>query len=122
MTAAIWAYAGILDQHRQILIARWSEHSGEAAVDAYIAELQNDPYTLLLRTIADRISDEEFLTVLASKLITTRDGMPEGRFLELAEVVTALEGAFDILNDPPVAASAQNIAMNEDTDLIAIAI
>jgi hypothetical protein len=118
MMVALWTYTGLLDQHRQFQIAGWGEHSSEPAVAAYIAELQNDPYTLLLRETASRMNDEEFLTDLAGKLLAARDGTPGGQFLRLAEVISALEDAIDILNDLPTAPSVQNLATNEDSDLV----
>jgi hypothetical protein len=122
MMVALWTYSGLLDQHRQLLIASWGEHSSKPAVAAYIAELQNDPYTLLLRETASRMNDEEFLTNLAGKLLAARDGMPGGQFLRFAEVISALEDAIDILNDPPVAAPVQDLMTNEDIALVDVPI
>lgn len=109
MVKALKDYVGVLSEQRQDLIEEWGSVAGNAALAARVDELEADPYTIILKEVADRLNNPKFLQDLAAKLLVARSDAG-GKFNGVVTIVDAIDGNMDI-----TAPEAPAVALANDT-------
>ncbi|QRM31158.1 Ig-like domain-containing protein [Microvirga sp. VF16] len=82
----------ILNEHRQNLIEEWSASEIEA-VQARVAALEAEEYTLVLKEIASRAGGGAYLDLLAAKLVIVRDDPEADPIFGTGTLIPALKAA-----------------------------
>jgi Ca2+-binding RTX toxin-like protein len=109
MVKALKDYAGVLSEQRQDLIEAWGAVTGNSALAERVDQLEAEPYTIVLKEVADRLVNPNFIQDLATKLLVARDDAG-GRFNGVVTIVDAIEGNMDI-----TAPAAPTVALTDDT-------
>jgi VCBS repeat-containing protein len=115
MAAAIKDTAGLVNQHRQDLIADLTA-SGDAEAVALADTLKTTAFTKVLAEIAKHLDDAAYMTKVGELVLTARGELPDGQFYGDSKIIPALEAAMDAV-DPVY---AFNSATTADEMLAAI--
>jgi hypothetical protein len=84
----------LLHDDRESIIREWSSND-DPAIKARAAELEAEPYTIVLRKIATHLGDGAYLDALAAEMMSARE--EHGPFDDLDTLIQALDDAADAL-------------------------
>jgi VCBS repeat-containing protein len=116
MTAAINETIGLVNEHRQDLIEKWSNSSDPDAV-ARAGELADSAFTKVLADIVTHLGDTDYMAALGVRMLAARKELPSGKFFGDGNIVTALAAA-DRAIEAPVVEETQDVTTDEDTVLV----
>ncbi len=97
----------LLYNDREALIQEWSSRD-DPAIKTRAAELEAEPYTIVLRKIAAHLGDGAYLDALAVEMMSTRQ--EHGPFDNLDSIIQALDDSTDVLGSDSIVISFNQAA------------
>ncbi|WP_173947592.1 Ig-like domain-containing protein [Microvirga terrae] len=92
MTDAVLNTIELVHQHRQDLIAEWT-NSSDPDVRARAEDLADDAFTTVLAEIVSHLDEPAYMAELGVRMLALRNAQPGGKFFGDGKIITALADA-----------------------------